>query len=134
MAMLYECEACKEGRHDECEVGHKSPAGDFWCTCCGLKGQDKGKPPLRSFLESPWLEKISKLMKEGEEQRLARITSNPDNGKTGWWVVDGVRHSAYARASSAAEAIEKADKAKLVDASWESPEARFWCEELPDVF
>jgi hypothetical protein len=134
MVMLYECEACKEGRHDECEVGHEAPKGSYGgsrCTCCGSKNR---KFVLASFLDSPAAKALGRALRKADKERMARIANNPDNGKTGWWVVDGIRHSAHARASSAAEAIEKADKARLVAASWESPEARFWCKKLPDVF
>lgn len=73
-------------------------------------------------------------MRQSDEERIERMKNHPDNGKRGWWVVDGIRHHAYAQASSAMEAIAKASTAGLVDESWEYPEARFWTEELPDVF
>ena len=67
-----------------------------------------------------------------DAERMERMRSNPNNGTLGWWRVDGVRHSAVARASSALEAVEKAKY--FVDPSWESPEA-FWIGvDLPEVF
>jgi len=62
-----------------------------------------------------------------------RMESHPDNGRLGWWCVEGIRHEATARASSALEAISKCEAAGYVG-SWESAEARFLGEELPDVF
>jgi hypothetical protein len=56
-----------------------------------------------------------------------------DEGKLGWWRVDGIRHSAITRAASAAEAIKNATQAGLVG-DWEDPEARFWTEHLPNTF
>lgn len=54
------------------------------------------------------------------------------DGTLGWWRVDGVRHDAIVKASSAAEAIDKAVKADAVG-SWESPDADWIGEELPEV-
>jgi hypothetical protein len=71
--------------------------------------------------------------KESEEKRKERIVQNPDNGRTGWWTVIGLRHSAIAKASSASEAIQKALSAGLIG-DWECPEASFRMEDLPDVF
>ncbi len=68
-----------------------------------------------------------------EKERRERMKTHPDNGRLGWWRVEGIRHEATTRASSATEAIDKCEKAGEVD-SWESPEARFLGETLPDVF
>jgi len=68
---------------------------------------------------------------EAEMKRQKRIDSHPDNGRVGFWLVVGVRHEARTQASSAREAIEKCSE---VVRSWESPEARFLGEELPEVF
>lgn len=62
------------------------------------------------------------------------IDNNPDNGRSGWWFIDGLRHHAHVRASSAREAYDKALKSKLIG-DWEvlgTPV--FLAEELPDVF
>lgn len=68
-------------------------------------------------------------------QRILEQTAKcPDNGKSGWWIVDGLRHSAYVKASNAEEAITKAHTAEVVDASWEYPTAKFWTAELPEAF
>jgi hypothetical protein len=69
---------------------------------------------------------------KADAERIARMQSNPHNGTLGWWRVDGVRHSAIAKASSAMEAVDKADM--WVCKSWESPEARWIGTELPEVF
>lgn len=37
MVYLYLCGACKEGRHEECEIAHPTPKGVYGgskCTCC----------------------------------------------------------------------------------------------------
>lgn len=68
---------------------------------------------------------------ESNRARRDRIDSHPDNGKEGYWLVEGVRHDARTKASSAREAIEKC-KGEVDD--WESPEATFIGEELPEVF
>jgi hypothetical protein len=70
---------------------------------------------------------------EDHAARLKALDENPDNGREGWWVVQGLRHSAMARASSAREAVDKAQAAGLVG-DWEQADASFRCENLPDVF
>jgi hypothetical protein len=55
----------------------------------------------------------------------AKAERNPDNGKKGWWAVWGIRHTAFAQASNALEAIEACHKAEAVDSSWENPTASF---------
>jgi hypothetical protein len=65
--------------------------------------------------------------------RKARCDSHPDNGRTGWWRVVGIRHEGMARASSAGEAIAACDADGIVG-TWECPEAKFVGAELPDVF
>lgn len=86
-----------------------------------------------SLFNSPEWKACGEEMQRSEEERRKRMENNPDNGKHGWWIVEGIRHSAYARAASAPEAIRKADEAGIVQ-DWEFPEARFWTEELPEVF
>lgn len=73
---------------------------------------------------------IARLFRKADEGRQVLIQNNPDNGKPGWWRVDGIRHSAIVRADSAAAAIEKAAGAVQ---DWESPGAEWIGEELPDV-
>lgn len=58
------------------------------------------------------------------------LDNHPDNGKLGYWKVEGVRHSAICKASNVAEAI---DKVKEIVQSWESPTADFIGTELPEV-
>ena len=86
-----------------------------------------------SLFDSTVWKLCGELMCKSDEERIERMKNHPDNGKCGWWIVDGIRHHAYARATTAMEAIEKADKAGIVQ-NWEFPEARFWTEDLPDVF
>jgi hypothetical protein len=89
--------------------------------------------PVGSLFDSPEWKACRDTIQQSDEERIERMKRHPDNGKSGWWIVDGIRHHAYAHASSAIEAIEKADKAGIVQ-DWEFPEARFWTEKLPDVF
>jgi hypothetical protein len=51
--------------------------------------------------------------------------------KSGWWRVYGLRHAAIVKATSAEDAIAKADG--IVD-EWEDPVAHYIGEELPEVF
>lgn len=87
----------------------------------------------RSLFDTPEWDELRDAFQKSEDDRIQRMQNHPDNGKTGYWKVAGTRHDAYAYASSALEAIEKAQKAKLVG-DWEFPEAEFFCEELPEVF
>jgi len=68
---------------------------------------------------------------EAEAKRQKREDNNPDNGKFGYWQVNGIRHEATTQASSAGEAIEKCAD---VVGSWEFAQARFLGVELPEVF
>jgi hypothetical protein len=88
---------------------------------------------MKSIFDMPECSALGDAMRKSDEERIERMRNHPDNGKAGWWIVDGVRHHAYAKASTALEAIEKAEKAGIVH-DWEFPEARFWTEKLPDVF
>lgn len=76
---------------------------------------------------------IRPIFQASGEALRERMESHPDNGRLGWWRVEGIRNEATARASSAPEAISKCEEAGHVG-SWESAEARFLGEELPDVF
>lgn len=69
---------------------------------------------------------------QAEKERQDRLASNPGNGRLGWWRVDGIRHNAIVKASSALEAVEKAEKDEAVH-DWEMADAWFISEELPDV-
>ena len=68
---------------------------------------------------------------KADAERIARMQANSHNGTLGWWRVEGVRHGAIVRASSAMDAVEKARD--VVD-SWEFPEASWIGVELPEVF
>lgn len=76
------------------------------------------------------LREVQEVFTEAHEERVRRLKEHPDNGKLGYWQVDGIRHNAIVKASNAEEAVEKA---KEIVGSWESPDACFLGEELPDV-
>jgi hypothetical protein len=78
------------------------------------------------------LAEIQEMVAEGDKRHDLAMANHPDNGKLGYWRVEGVRHNAIVKASSAPEAIEKALKTEAVG-SWESPDATFIGEELPEV-
>lgn len=84
-------------------------------------------PPLTEVLKP-----IHDAFAEACKERHEKIANHPDNGKAGWWLVDGIRNSAYVRASSAEEAIRKAEDADAVQ-DWEQPTANFHAAELGDV-
>lgn len=66
-----------------------------------------------------------------KEYRDKEIDAHPMNGKLGWWRIEGIRHSAFAKASSAREAI---DKSTDHVGTWEQATAEWIGEELPEVF
>lgn len=84
-----------------------------------------------SMFDTPEWKAMQAACQAAENERLARINNHPDNGKLGWWFIDGIRHYAHVRASSAPEAVKKA--LDLVG-DWEMPSVTFLGEELPDVF
>lgn len=75
----------------------------------------------------------SALGDENTERLRERMAAHPDNGRLGFWRVEGMRHNAIVRASSAPEAVEKALEAGVVG-DWEDPEANFIGAEMPDVW
>lgn len=75
----------------------------------------------------------SAMWDEQAEHLRERMATHPDNGRLGFWRVEGMRHRAIVRASSAPEAIEKALEAGVVG-DWEDAEADFIGEEMPDVW
>ena len=80
------------------------------------------------------MKELQEANRAGEQKRREhqeRRDAHPDNCRVGYWRIIGIRHEATTKASGAREAIEKC--AGLV-ADWESPEAFFLGEELPDVF
>lgn len=85
-------------------------------------------PDERKRLSQEKLDELRKAVAESDKQRLAEIASNPDNGKAGYWEVDGVRNDAVCWASSESEAIELC-KGQVGD--WESPRASYLGEVLP---
>ena len=90
------------------------------------KAQADAAPSLMESLAA-----IQPAFAETEAKRHERIDSHPDNGRAGFWHVEGIRHDARTRASSAREAIEKCSD---VVQSWECPAAHFLGNELPEVF
>jgi hypothetical protein len=104
---------------------------------------DNGKPKFslhgRSKVIKPRAERsaefdamLAKLHGLQDSAPPKPVTHEKD-GTLGWWRVDGVRHGAIVKASSAAEAIDKAVTSDAVG-SWESPDAEWIGEELPEVF
>lgn len=75
----------------------------------------------------------SALCDENTERLRERMAAHPDNGRLGFWRVEGMRHKAIVRASSAPEAVEKALEAGVVG-DWEDAEADFIGAEMPDVW
>jgi len=86
---------------------------------------------MKEFQES--IKPLQEEFAKDEAKRQEEIKNNPDNGKAGWWIVQGIRHTGYAHASSAQEAIDKCLKADVVQ-DWEMPTTRFWTVELPEAF
>ena len=93
---------------------------------------DSHKVAKSAFDSKEW-QKFADSMKKSQKEREDKTLNHPDNGKEGWWIVHGLRHTAHVRASSALEAILKAEKAEIVH-GWELPEAHFWTKDLPDAF
>jgi hypothetical protein len=76
---------------------------------------------------------LSDAYAESEIERQKKLKSNPDNGKLGLWLVTGIRHKAIVKASSASEAVEKAEKSGTVG-DWEYSDAAYIGEQLPDIY
>lgn len=74
---------------------------------------------------------LTDFFQVGEAARQEKLANDPNNGKLGYWEVVGVRHDCIVHASSALEAIEKASD-RVGD--WESPDAHFIGEQMPEVF
>lgn len=91
------------------------------------------KPPEERATElSKALAAIGELREE-ESSLEERLQHHPDNGKSGWWRVHGIRHSCMIKASSALEAVTKAIDQQLVG-EWESGEPSYVGTQLPDGF
>jgi len=89
-----------------------------------LSAKEREAKYKKSFAE------IGKIFREEQFKLDEESKHNPDNGKYGFWFVDGMRHHTIVRASSAPDAIAKAITSEKVG-SWESPEASFIGEALP---
>lgn len=76
---------------------------------------------------------VGPVLRRNEEERQRDLDANPDNGKLGYWLVEGIRHDARCRAVSAREAVDKCVTGGAVG-DWESARATFLGKELPDVF
>lgn len=99
---------------------------------CRKMEEGQGKKSLAEVIARFDTPEWRKHCDEAAAERQRVLDENPDNGRIGWWHVDGIRHSALVRASSAREAVDKA----LVDGAvgdWESPSARYMSDTLPDV-
>jgi hypothetical protein len=77
------------------------------------------------------LEPLQKSFQEADERMKREHESDPNNGKLGYWQVSGIRHNAVVKASSAMEALKKAE-GHVND--WEMPRAQFLGEQMPDVY
>lgn len=77
-------------------------------------------------------ESMAQCFTDADERRAEQLAADPNNGKQGYWRVEGVRHEAIVQASSATEAVGKAVVAQAVG-DWESPTAMFIGEEMPEV-
>lgn len=77
------------------------------------------------------IEALSEAFDEADTKHGKELDDNPDNGKLGYWYVDGIRHDATCKAASAREAVQKCNN---VVGSWESPTVRFIGAELPEVW
>lgn len=58
MVMIYRCQACIDGRHGACEIGHPCPTGQYGGSkcCCGCGGDENyGKPSklLENLFSNP---------------------------------------------------------------------------------
>jgi len=82
----------------------------------------------QDFLKS--LKRLQASFKKADKERQKKILNDPNNGKRGLWEVDGIRHAAIVRATSAMEAIELA---KDIVGNWEMPTAEYIGPEMPDV-
>lgn len=79
------------------------------------------------------LEKIHEATAAADIERTRRRADNPDNGKRGWWRVDGIRNSCLVgNVSTEQEAIDKAAVAGQVH-EWETPDASFVGVDLGEV-
>lgn len=86
----------------------------------------------RAERDAEWMAAIKSLSESCKEDRQEaddRLARNPDNGKFGYWKVEGMRHTAIVKACSAQEAIERA---KDVVLSWELLDASYLGED-PDI-
>ena len=72
-------------------------------------------------------EECSNEYEAAEKKREEAIANHPDNGKLGYWRVEGTRHTAIVKADSAQAAI---DKAIEIVQQWEDPDASFIGEEI----
>ena len=105
-------------------------------TMLGIHGavtgkRPKGLPGKGNDLVAT-LAELGKGWRACDRARKRALEKDPNNGRKGWWAVRGLRHSAIVRASSAPEAVGKAEKAGAVG-DWESGDAQFLGEGLPDV-
>ena len=72
------------------------------------------------------LERLRDTPEEAARKKAAydhELDTHPDNGKEGWWYVEGIRHDARVKASSARQAISMAVTSGHVG-SWEVLDSR----------
>jgi len=80
------------------------------------------------------MKEIQEDAQKADDRLNEEIENHPDNGKTGWWYISGIRHEAHVKASSAREAIDKAIKSDKIG-DWEiCCVPTFVGEKTPEVF
>jgi len=77
------------------------------------------------------MDELHELFRKDLDDMVARLRDCPDNGRTGYWSVTGMRHNAIVKASSALEAVERA---KEIVQDWELVSAEFLGENMPDIY
>lgn len=105
----------------------KEQLGDFRCTLVGGEPEfsvDKYKTGFlkteaedRKERKASWKKHFAWLKKfrgRGLKKKAALLKKHPDNGKHGYWLITGFRHSLAVLASSATESVDKAKAAGLL--------------------
>ena len=90
-----------------------------------LPKEERVKKRMKEF------EDFHSLFSDAEVSWKDQLKNHPDNGKVGYWLVSGVRHSAIVKSDSAYNACCKAEEAGVGD--WESPDSSFLGETMPDI-
>jgi hypothetical protein len=92
-----------------------------------------GKIKSKKARDGAWkktLSSMSDAFSKGEKKFQKRLANNPDNGRFGYWHVDGIRHHELVKAKSAEEAI----KNSVHVGDWEVVDCAYVGEEVPNNF